>query len=96
MAPVTIYTSAFCPYCVWAKRLLEQKPNVKIHEIRVDQHPEERDTMVARSGGRVTVPQIFIGDTHIGGYDDMAALDRAGKLDPLLDQAARADPENPL
>ena len=91
MTRVTVYTSAFCPYCIWAKQLLEQKANVEIEEIRVDQHPEQRDIMVERSGGRVTVPQIFIGDRHIGGYDDMAALDRADRLDPLLAQAAQAD-----
>ncbi len=85
--PVTIYTSAFCPYCVWAKRLLEQK-DVAFHEIRIDQEPDQVDIMVERSGGRVTVPQIFIGEHHIGGYDDMAALDREGRLDPLLAQVA--------
>ena len=88
---VTIYTSAFCPYCVWAKRLLEQKDNVVISEIRIDQEPAQADIMVERAGGRMTVPQIFIGDHHIGGYDDMAALDRAGRLDPLLEQVANAD-----
>ncbi len=90
-ARVTIYTSAFCPYCVWAKRLLEQKDNVVIDEIRIDQEPAQADAMVERAGGRTTVPQIFIGDHHIGGYDDMAALDRAGRLDPLLTQVASAD-----
>lgn len=87
-ARVTIYTSAFCPYCIWAKRLLEQKDNVVIDEIRIDQEPDQADVMVERAGGRMTVPQIFIGDRHVGGYDDMAALDRAGRLDPLLAQVA--------
>ncbi len=89
-AAVTIYTSAFCPYCVWAKQLLEQKA-VRYHEIRIDQEPDQTDIMVERSGGRLTVPQIFIGDHHIGGYDDMAALDREGRLDPLLAQVAGTD-----
>ncbi len=79
---VTIYTSAFCPYCVWAKQLLQRK-NVGFDEIRVDRDAAQGEIMMQRSG-RTTVPQIFIGDYHVGGYDDMAALDRAGKLDPLL------------
>ena len=90
-AKVTVYTSAFCPYCIWAKRLLGEKPNVELNEIRIDQEPDQADIMVERSGGRMTVPQIFIGDHHIGGYDDMAALDREGRLDPILEESARAD-----
>jgi glutaredoxin 3 len=90
-AKVTLYTSAFCPYCMWAKRLLGQKQNVEIHEIRIDQEPSQADIMVERSGGLITVPQIFIGEHHIGGYDDMAALDREGRLDPLLEQSAEAN-----
>ncbi|MGF1546940.1 MAG: glutaredoxin 3 [Thiotrichales bacterium] len=80
---ITIYTSAFCPYCIWAKQLLQRK-NAGYEEVRVDRDPAQGELMVQRSG-RVTVPQIFIGDFHVGGYDDLAALDRAGKLDPLLE-----------
>ncbi|MGV6858277.1 MAG: glutaredoxin 3 [bacterium] len=80
---IQIYLSPFCPYCMWAKKLLSAK-GVDYEEIRIDQDPDAADLMVRRSGGRVTVPQIFIGDYHVGGYDDMAALDRANKLDPLL------------
>ena len=80
---VTIYLSPFCPYCMWAKKLLSAK-GVEYQEIRIDQNPDEADIMVRRSGGRVTVPQIFIGDHHVGGYDDMSAMDRTGKLDPIL------------
>lgn len=90
-ANVTIYTSAFCPYCVWAKRLLATKDIADINEIRIDQDPSQIDTMVERAGGRTTVPQIFIGDHHVGGYDDMADLEREGRLDPLLEQVATAN-----
>ncbi len=83
---VVIYTTGFCPYCIWARRLLDAK-GVEYEDIRVDQHPERRPEMEARSG-RTSVPQIFIGDLHIGGYDDMAALDRQGRLDPILDGIA--------
>lgn len=82
-AEISIYTTPFCPYCTWAKRLLNGK-EVEYKEISVDRSPDQFDIMVERSGGRVTVPQIFIGDTHVGGFDDMSALDRQGKLDPLL------------
>ncbi|MCB1589191.1 MAG: glutaredoxin 3 [Xanthomonadales bacterium] len=82
MPKIEIYTSALCGYCSAAKRLLERK-GANFQEIRVDQEAGKRDEMVQRSG-RMTVPQIFIGETHVGGYDDMAALDRAGGLDPLL------------
>ena len=82
MPKIEIYTSALCGYCSAAKRLLERKGE-NFQEIRVDQEAGKRDEMVQRSG-RMTVPQIFIGETHVGGYDDMAALDRAGGLDPLL------------
>lgn len=82
-AEITVYTTRFCPYCSWAKRLLNGK-EVTINEIPVDGAPDVFDAMVERSNGAVTVPQIFIGDTHIGGFDDMSALDRMGKLDPLL------------
>ena len=80
--PVTIYTTQFCPYCVMAKRLLDQKA-VRYDEIAVDSAPERRQEMMARSARR-TVPQIFVGDTHVGGCDDLYALDAQGRLDTLL------------
>jgi glutaredoxin 3 len=86
MAHVTIYTKPYCPYCVRAVSLLEQK-GVAFTEIEAAFDPEKRQEMMRRSG-RATFPQIFIGDHHIGGCDDMLALDREGKLDPLLQQAA--------
>jgi glutaredoxin 3 len=79
---IEIYTTRYCPYCVAAKRLLSHK-GVAFTEIDVSDRVE-RSKMVVRASGRMTVPQIFIGATHIGGYDDLYALDRAGKLDPLL------------
>jgi glutaredoxin 3 len=82
MPKVEIYTTAWCPYCHAAKSLLNQK-GVAFEEIDASE-PTMRDAMVERANGRRTVPQIFIGDTHVGGYDDMAALDRRGQLDPLL------------
>lgn len=82
MPIVQIYATAFCPYCVRARRLLKQK-GIEFEEIRVDKDAEQMRTMIQRSQ-RTSVPQIFIDERHIGGYDDMAALDRAGKLDPLL------------
>jgi glutaredoxin 3 len=83
MAQVTIYTKAYCPYCVRAKALLGQK-GVQFDEIKIDEQPELRPAMIERSNGRTTVPQIFIGDTHVGGCDDLFALEGAGKLDALL------------
>ncbi len=83
MPEIVIYCSAFCPYCTWAKKLLDAK-NASYTEIRIDQVEGARDEMLERSNGRMTVPQIFIGDTHVGGFDDLQALDRAGKLDPML------------
>ena len=83
MSKVQIYTTSWCPYCNAAKALLSDK-GVPYEEIDVTSAPELRDAMIARANGRRTVPQIFIGDTHVGGYDDMAALDRRGQLDPLL------------
>ena len=80
---IQMYTTAVCPYCVRAKQLLAQKGVTGIEEIRVDLAPERRDEMMARTGRR-TVPQIYIGDTHVGGCDDLYALEHAGKLDPLL------------
>lgn len=82
-APVVMYSTAFCGYCQRARNLLERK-GVSVQEIKVDEDARERETMMRRSGGRRTVPQIFIGERHIGGYDDLAALDRSGELDPLL------------
>jgi glutaredoxin 3 len=83
MAEVTIYTKAYCPYCVRAVGLLREK-QVSYQEIRIDLQPERRDEMIDRANGRTTVPQIFIGEQHIGGCDDMFALDAQGKLDSLL------------
>lgn len=79
---VLMYTTAVCPYCVMADRLLTAK-GVPIEKVRVDQEPERRQEMMARTGRR-TVPQIYIGETHVGGYDDLYALEKAGKLDSLL------------
>ena len=83
MKPVEIYTSPLCGYCHAAKRLLTQK-GVSFSEIDVMRDPSKRQEMMSRANGRHTVPQIFVGTTHVGGYDDLAALERAGKLDPLL------------
>jgi glutaredoxin 3 len=83
MPPITIYTTPFCPYCHAAKQLLGRK-GAKFTEIDVSGDSEKRQAMTARAGGRRTVPQIFIGDTHVGGSDDLHALDDAGKLDSLL------------
>ena len=80
--PITLYTSAMCGYCVAAKNFLKSR-GLQWSEIRVDLDPAERERMMTRAR-RTTVPQIFIGDTHVGGYDDMMALHRAGKLEPLL------------
>ena len=82
MAAVTMYTTGVCPYCQMAERLLKSK-GVEVDKIRVDLEPLRRQEMMERTGRR-TVPQIYVGETHVGGYDDLAALDRAGKLDPLL------------
>jgi glutaredoxin 3 len=85
--PVRMYTSQFCPYCQHAKALLRRRGVEAIEEIRVDLDPSQRDTMV-RLTGRRTVPQIFIGETHVGGCDDLIALDQRGALVPLLQDAA--------
>lgn len=77
-----MYSTAVCPFCVMADRLLASK-GVEIEKIRVDQFPERRQEMMQRTGRR-TVPQIYIGETHVGGYDDLYALEKAGKLDLLL------------
>jgi glutaredoxin 3 len=82
-----MYTTAYCGYCRRAERLLESKGVKDIVRIHVDEEPGERLAMMKRTGRR-TVPQIYIGDHHVGGYDDLAALDRAGRLAPLLDGEA--------
>jgi glutaredoxin 3 len=83
MKPVVIYTSPFCGYCRAAKHLLAAK-GVALEEIDVMAAPDRRAEMIQRANGRRTVPQIFIGEAHVGGFDDLDALDRQGKLDPLL------------
>lgn len=83
MANVTMYCTATCPYCIRAEMLLAQRGVTHIDKIRVDLHPERRVEMMQRTGRR-TVPQIYVDDTHVGGYDDLAALDRADGLTPLL------------
>ncbi|MBS7697282.1 MULTISPECIES: glutaredoxin 3 [unclassified Chelatococcus] len=86
MADVTIYTKSWCPYCQSAKELLTSK-NVTFTEIEISGKADERAAMIARAGGRSTVPQIFVGDRHIGGCDDLYALERRGELDALLKSA---------
>lgn len=86
---VTLYSTAICPYCVAAKNFLKSK-GVSWTEVRIDTDPVERERMLARSGGRTSVPQIFVGDTHVGGYDDLMALHRAGRFEPLLASASGA------
>jgi len=88
MAKVSMYSTGVCPYCQMAERLLVSKGVSGIAKIRVDLEPERRIEMMQKTGRR-TVPQIYIGETHVGGYDDLAALDRAGKLDALLRSANR-------
>jgi glutaredoxin 3 len=80
---VTMYTTATCPYCIQAERLLRAKGVAEIAKVRVDLEPARRIEMMVKTGRR-TVPQIYVGHTHVGGYEDLVALDRAGKLDPLL------------
>lgn len=83
MSKVTMYSTAVCPYCINAERLLTSKGVTEINKIRIDLQPELRDEMMQKTGRR-TVPQIYIDDHHIGGFDDLRALDLAGGLDPLL------------
>jgi glutaredoxin 3 len=83
MPPIKMYTTEVCPYCIRAKALLAQRGVGHIEEIRVDLDPAQRDTMIGLTGRR-TVPQIFIGDTHVGGCDDLVALDQRGALVPML------------
>jgi len=83
MRPITMYATAVCPFCVQAERLLRSRGVAAIDKIRVDLDPSRRQEMMQRTGRR-TVPQIYIGEQHVGGYDDLVALDRAGELGPLL------------
>jgi glutaredoxin 3 len=83
MALVTMYTTASCPYCIHAERLLTRKGVTNIDKVRIDLEPARRVEMMQKTGRR-TVPQIYIGALHIGGFDELAALDHAGELDPLL------------
>ena len=83
---IVMYSTGWCPYCVRARTLLERK-GLALREIKVDEDPSARDAMLARSGGRRTVPQIFIGDQHVGGFDELYALDKAGGLDALTGRA---------
>jgi glutaredoxin 3 len=83
MTKVTMYSTGVCPFCQMAERLLRSKGVAAIDKIRVDLEPERRAEMTEKTGRR-TVPQIYIGETHVGGYEDLAALDRAGRLDQLL------------
>lgn len=85
-ARVLMYSTGVCPYCVMAERLLKAKGIENIEKIRIDLDPEQRMQMMEKTGRR-TVPQIYIGDTHVGGFDDLSALDHAGKLDTLLQGA---------
>lgn len=82
-ADVKIYSSAFCPYCSWAKKLLDAK-NVSYSEVRIDQVEGAQQEMLTRSNGQMSVPQIFIGGFHVGGYTDMVKLDQEGNLDTML------------
>ncbi|MCP5278779.1 MAG: glutaredoxin 3 [Thiobacillus sp.] len=83
MPPIKMYCTAVCPYCQMAERLLNKKGVTEIEKIRVDLDPAQREHMMQITGRR-TVPQVFIGDRHVGGFDDLSALDAAGELEPLL------------
>ena len=83
MAKIRMYSTAVCPFCLRAEMLLGSKGVTEIEKIRVDLDPHQREEMMNKTGRR-TVPQIYIGDTHVGGFDELAALEHAGKLDPLL------------
>ncbi|MFP5418851.1 MAG: glutaredoxin 3 [Gammaproteobacteria bacterium] len=84
MAKVVMYCTAVCPYCVAAERLLKSRGVTDIEKIRIDLDPSRQQEMIARSNGSRSVPQVFINDQHIGGFDDTSALDAAGKLVPML------------
>ena len=86
-ASVLMYTTAVCPYCIRAKQLLKSRGVNEIEEVRIDLDPQRRDEMMQKTQRR-TVPQIFIGETHVGGCDDLIAIDKAGKLIPLLEGVA--------
>ena len=83
MPPIKMYTTGYCPYCVRAKQLLQKRGVTRLQEVRVDQNPAERTVMMERTGRR-TVPQIYIGEQHVGGCDELVALDQKGGLLPLL------------
>ncbi|TAL85546.1 MAG: glutaredoxin 3 [Rhodanobacter sp.] len=87
MPKIEVYSTAVCPYCVAAKNLLKAR-GLEWTEVRIDTDAVQRDTMLARSGGRRTVPQIFINEQHVGGYDELLAADRSGKLKQMLEPAA--------
>jgi glutaredoxin 3 len=87
MSKIEVYSTAVCPYCVAAKNLLKSK-GLEWSEVRIDTDPAQRDAMLARSGGHRTVPQIFVNNQFVGGYDDLVAADRSGKLAQLLEQTA--------
>ena len=87
MANVVVYTMAYCPFCMWAKKMLGDL-EVEFTEIPVDSDRQSHDEMLSKSNGQTSVPQIFIDDFHVGGYTDMVELDRQGKLDPLLSNTA--------
>jgi glutaredoxin 3 len=87
MSKIEVYSTAVCPYCVAAKNLLKAR-GLEWTEVRVDTDPSQREAMLARSGGARTVPQIFINDHHVGGFDELAAADRSGKLAQLLEAGA--------
>ena len=95
MAEVTMFTAAMCPYCNAAERLLRAHGVAEIRKVRIDQSAEGRAEMLARSGGRRSVPQIFIDETHVGGFDDLSALHHAGRLAPLLAGDPPAVPAQP-
>jgi glutaredoxin 3 len=84
MSAITIYTKSWCPYCAAAKKLLNAK-GARFTEIDIEKTPEARAEMIQKAGGRTTVPQIFVGDRHVGGCDDLYALDDKGQLEPLLE-----------
>lgn len=90
MADIVMYCTEVCPYCVRAEQLLKRKGYTAIEKIRVDLQPERGEEMIRRTGRR-TVPQIYINDTHVGGFDDMAALDVAGELDALLEKKGQEE-----
>ena len=87
MSKIEVYSTAVCPYCVAAKNLLKSK-GLEWTELRIDTDAAQREAMLTRSGGRRSVPQIFVNDQHVGGYDDLVAADRSGKLKQLLELAA--------